>query len=150
MAEALGAVASILTVLDATIETIRLVSKLKHVPTVIYDVISQAQQLQEVIKGIQNNPALNQILVHQNHDPLKRILQDCEREVSSFEQRLQPLIRKASDGRLKKGWNAVLGVVKEKEFLEAARKIEAHKTTLLVCLGNQSLFVITPAFEMEP
>ena len=137
MAEVLGVVASVLSLLEYTIKSLGLISKLKYAPTAVGNLTEQIEQLEEVIKGIQNDSALNS-----NRDPLNTILQGCVRDISILQERLHVLTQKLDGGTIKRSWGAVVGVAKEKEFQEAARKIEVHKSTLLIYLQNQNLFVL--------
>ena len=144
MAEIVGAVASVLTLLDHTVKTLSLISKLRDVPTVVRGLTMQAKQLEEVIRTIQSSGALDPI-----RDPLQAILQDSMMDLSTFHKRLQILARNLDGKTIRRTWGAVIGIVKEKEFEEAARKIEGHKTTLLLFLQTQNLFVAVFTVEVE-
>ena len=144
MAEAVGVVASALTLLDSTIKILSLITKLKDVPTVLRTLTEQTEQLEDVIQTIQRSAALNP-----NFDTLASIIQSCTRDLSTFQTRLRSLAQGLEAGTIKNRWAAVKGVVKEKEFREAATKIEGHKTTLMLFLQNQYLCVSTFAVMEE-
>lgn len=144
MAETVGVVASVLTLLGCTVRTLSLISRLKDAPTSIRSLAMHVKQLEEVIQTIQGSGNLGP-----NPDPVRSVLQDCEADIAIFQKRLEALIRNLDGKKIRRTWATVLGVVKEKEFEEAVNKIERHKTNFLLVLQNQNLFVDHFAAKMQ-
>lgn len=143
MAEIVGAVASTLTLLDSTVKTLNLISDFQNVPSTVRALTTQARQLEEVLKSIQSNDSLDP-----NSEPLQSTLQDCKTDLSTFHGRLRALAQHLNGKKIPRTWGFVKGVVKLKEFEEAATKIDRHKTTLLLCLQNHNLFVAVCTAEL--
>ena len=135
MAEVVGTLASVLALLNSTVTTFSLITKLKGVPSSVLSLIEQANHLEQVLKSIQSNSVLDP-----ESEPLKSILHTCTTDLSDSQKRLRTVARKLGGNPIDKRWGAVIGVAKEKEILESARKIEGHKTSLLLLLETQSLF----------
>jgi len=143
MAEAVGTIPSVLTLLNYTVKTLNLVSKLRDVSPAVRSLVVQTEQLERVIKAIQSNDALDP-----NGDPLNAILQSCTGDLSTFQTRFQKLARGIDGGAIRKSWRPVVAVVQEKEFQQATRKIEAYKSTLQLHLQNQNLFATALALKV--
>ena len=134
MAEAVGTVASVLTLLDFTVNTLRLLSKFRDAPSVVRDLAFQTKQLQQVIGTIEINDALDV-----NRDPLQAILRTCLSDLLDFQEHLRRLSSAFDDAVIGKSWKTVMGVVKEKQYLRMMNTIEGHKSSLLLCLQNESM-----------
>ena len=98
MAEAVGAVASVLQLIKYTLKTLSLVSRLKDVPTTVHGLTTQAKQLEDVVTIIQRCASLDL-----NRNPLQAILRDCESDLASFERCLQVLGQDLDGKAIEKG-----------------------------------------------
>ena len=136
MAEVIGAIAAVLAILDSTVRALNLISKFRDVPAVVRDLTKQVNQLENVVKEIRSSSFLDP-----NSEALQSILRNCTIDLSTFYNRLQIVARTFDSGAINRKWGAVVATVKSKDFEEAARKIEGHKTTLLLCLQIQNSFV---------
>ena len=144
MAETISVVASVLTLLDYTLETLTLISEFRDVPYAVHGLAAQIKQLEVVIKDIHNSGTLDP-----NHDPLQAILQDCAGDISTLQERLRRITLQLEGKLISRTWGAIAGMVKEKEIEEAARKIERHKTTLVLVIQNMSLYLLRFTIESK-
>lgn len=137
MAEPIGLLVSAITLLNSTIGVFNFFSRFKDVPRAVRGFQIQAKQLEEILKVVQTNDALNSI-----QDPsLQNMLQNLTIDLQKLDEWLQLLARKLDGKKITKAWGFVRGVLEMREFEELMRNIEGHKSTLLLFLVNQTLSV---------
>ena len=125
MAEVVGTLASVLALLNSTISTFSLITKLTDVSATVHSLLAQTGSLEEILKLIQSDGVLDP-----DREPLKGILQSCWTDLSDLQKRLQTVARMLSGRPMMRRWGTVMGAMKEEEFMEAVGIIERHKSSL--------------------
>lgn len=104
-----------------------LYSKVHDAPESIRKQSLQVEQLIDIARLIKHNPPLQTALV-------ESILRNCVGEAEKLREILGKISTAAGDGRVRKLWKALGGVVKEKRILALFAKLEQEKSSLALCI----------------
>jgi hypothetical protein len=131
MAEVLGVVAAASQLteqgLKIAIFISELYSKVRDAPESIRKQSLQIGQLIDIAMLIKHNLKLQTVLV-------ESILRNCVGEAEELQEILEKMSVAAGDGRVRKLWKALDGVIKEKRILALLAKLEWDKSSLMLCI----------------
>jgi len=104
-----------------------LYSKVRDAPESIRKQSVQIEQLIDIARLIKHNPPLQTVSV-------ESILRSCVVVTEELQKILGKISTAAGDGRVRKLWNALDGVIKEKRILALLANLEREKSSLALCI----------------
>ena len=104
-----------------------LYSKVRDAPESIRKQSVQVEQLIDIAGLIKRNPQLQTAFV-------ECTLRNCVDQAEELQEILGKISTAAGDGRARKLWKALDGVIKEKRILALFAKLEREKSSLALCI----------------